>query len=230
VGFLHDPFSVIPGFDLEERIRSRASACGIELDGPAAAALAHHARAVLRENDQLHLTSIAEPLEFFERHLGESFEGAGLLPGDASGLYLDIGSGNGYPGLPLSVARPGLRLLMAEASVRKAAFLRSVVRDAPFPAASVVEIQVQRPADLPGVEPARLITSRALGGWAKILPRLRQSLAADGEILVWAGQEAEKISRREVWKRYRLEEKRLLPERENSWVWLFRPAGQAPPG
>lgn len=223
MSFLYDPFSVVPGFELESRIRSRAAGCGLELDDASVAGLAHHARAVLRENEPLHLTSIAEPAEFFERHIGEAFEGAAMLAPDAAGIYLDIGSGNGYPGLPLAAVRPGLRLVLAEASVRKAEFLRAVVRDAPFPTASVLETQVQRASDLEGVDPARLITSRAMGGWPKILPRLRARLEAGGEILVWAGSEVEKISRREVWKKFSLEEKRLLPEREQSWVWRFRP-------
>ena len=224
MSFLYDPFSAVPDFDLDKRIHARAGSCGIELAETAVAALAHHARAVLRENEHLHLTSISEPAEFFERHLGEAFEGAAMLPPDASGLYLDIGSGNGYPGLPLAVARPGLRLVLAEASVRKAEFLRATVRDAPFQSVSVLEVQVQRAGDLEGVGPARLITSRAMGGWPKILPRLHACLAGDGEVLVWAGDEAEKIARREVWRRFRLEERRPLPERERSWIWRFLPA------
>jgi 16S rRNA (guanine527-N7)-methyltransferase len=224
VTYFYDPFSVVPGFDLEARIRARASACGVEVPDAAVPGLAHHARAVLRESKQLHLTSINDPEEFFERHIGEAFEGAAMLSPDAAGLYLDIGSGNGYPGIPLAAARPGLRLLMAEASVRKAEFLRAVVRDAPFPAAAVLELQVQRASDLEGVDPARLITSRAMGGWPKILPRLRNCLVPDGEILAWAGNEAETIARREVWKKFRLEDRRALPDREQSWIWRFRPA------
>jgi len=222
VSFFYDPFSEVAEFDLEARIRARASDCGIDLQDDAVAALAHHARAVLRENEQLHLTSISDPVEFFERHLGESFEGAAMLPEAIEGLYLDLGSGNGYPGLPLAAARPGLELTLAEASVRKAAFLRSVLRDAPFPSASVAETQVQRPADLEGFDSARLITSRAMGGWPKILPRLRPCLAAEGDILVWAGDEVETIARRAVWRKFTLQEKRLLPEREQSWIWRFR--------
>jgi 16S rRNA (guanine527-N7)-methyltransferase len=222
VSHFYDPFSTIPGFDLEARIRARAGECGIELADEAVQALGHHARAVLRENQQLHLTSISEPVEFFERHIGEAFEGAAMVDAGATGTYLDIGSGNGYPGIPLAAARPGLSLLMVEASVRKADFLRSVVRDAPLPSASVMETQVQRASDLEGIDPARLITSRAMGGWPKILPRLRTCLEADGDVLVWAGDEAEKISKREVWKKFKVEERRPLPERERSWIWRFR--------
>ena len=52
MSYFYDPFSVVPGFDLEARTRSRASDCGIELSDEAVAALAHHARAVLRESQQ----------------------------------------------------------------------------------------------------------------------------------------------------------------------------------
>jgi len=147
-----------------------------------------------------------------------------MVPADASGLYLDIGSGNGYPGLPLAASRPGLHLVLVEASVRKAEFLRAVVRDAPFAGVAVHELQVQRASDLQGFEPARLITSRAMGGWPKVLPRLRPALALEGELLVWAGSEVETIARREVWRRFELDGKRPLPERERSFIWRFRPA------
>ena len=219
-----DPFSAVSGFELEARIRSRASDCGIDLTDAAVNALAQHARAVLRENEQLHLTTITEPEEFVERHLGEAFEGAAMLPPDIEGQFLDVGSGNGYPGFVLGVARAGLSPLLADASVRKTAFLRAVISDAGFPSAAVLEAQIQRAGDLDGEGPFRLITTRALGGWPKILPRLRSCLAEGGDILVWAGDEVEKIARREVWKKLRLEEKRPLPTRERSWIWRFRVA------
>ena len=224
MSLLYDPFSAIPGFELEARIRSRASDCEINLTDAAVNALAQHARAVLRENEQLHLTTITEPEEFLERHLGEAFEGAAMFPPDIEGPFLDVGSGNGYPGLVLGAARPGLLPLLADASVRKAAFLRAVIQDAGFPSATVLEAQIQRASDLDGDGPFRLITTRALSGWPKILPRLRTCLAEGGDILIWTGDEMEKIARREVWMKLRLEEKRPLPTRDQSWIWRFRAA------
>lgn len=218
---LYDPFAAVDGFDLEARIRERARVCDLELTSAAVQALGHHARAVLRENERLHLTSIHEPQEFFERHIGESFEGAAMIAPDAEGVYVDLGSGNGYPGLPLAAARPGLQLLLVEASVRKADFLRAVLRDAPFPDATVIETQVQRASDLDDAGDVRLLTSRAMGGWPKVVPRLHPWLSATSDVLIWAGEEVEKISQRTVWKRFRIEEKRALPEREASWIWRF---------
>lgn len=214
------------GFDWEGRIRQRAADCGIDLAEPAAALLAEHARRVLRENEELHLTTIVEPEEFLERHLGESFEGAALLDPAITGETLDLGSGNGFPGLPIAAARPGLSVALVDASQRKAQFLRRLLRDTATANAAVLETQVQRPADLEGSGPFRVVTCRAVGGWPKILPRLAPMVAPGGEVLVWAGADAEAISRRVVWRRYELVDRRALPLREQSWIWRFRPARQ----
>jgi 16S rRNA (guanine527-N7)-methyltransferase len=210
-----------PAFPLEDEIRSRALACRLELAEEHVAALALHARWVLRENEALHLTSITDPVEFLDRHIGEAFEAAAMIDPEARGHHLDLGSGNGSPGLPLAAARPGLHLLMAEASSRKASFLRAVLAETGFPRAAVHEAQVQRQHDLEGTGPFRLITSRAMGGWTKVLPRLHGCLGEEGEILVWAGEETEAVARRVVWRRLRLVEKRPISGRERSWIWRF---------
>ena len=73
-----------------------------------------------------------------------------------------------------------------------------------------------------GVGPLRVLVTRAAGGWERVLPRLARAMTPEGLLLVWAGDELDRISRRKVWQRYRLEERRPLPGRESSWVWLFR--------
>lgn len=210
------------GADLETRIQARAAACGIELSDAAGCALAAHARAVLGAGAELHLTSITDPEEFLERHLGEAFEGAALLEPQVEGLLLDLGSGNGYPGIPLAAARRGLRLLLAEASVRRAGFLSAVLQEAGLPRARVLERHVQRPGDLDGVGPLHVLASRAMGGWAKILPRLASCMGKEGQILVWCGEEMERISKRVAWQRFEAVGRKALPCRERSWIWQFR--------
>jgi len=214
----HDPFH---GFPLERRIVKRAAACGITLAPPSAAGLAEHARAVLRINPIVHLTSITTQKEYLERHLGEGFEGASMLDEGAQGLLLDLGSGNGYPGLPVAVARPGLELLMAEASRKKAEFLRGCVGFAGPGGARVLEAQVQRATDLGESVALRALVCRAMGNWAKVLPRLASALAADGEMLLWGGADVETVSGRAAWSKLRLAERKPLPGRERSWIWRF---------
>jgi len=215
----HDPFA---GFSLEEAIARRAAVDGIALPPQGLEAIARHARAVLAANERLHLTTITEPREFLERHIGEAFEGAILLPDDVQGTLLDVGSGNGYPALPLVAARPGLRPLLVEASVKKAEFLDNVLRGWSPPGGETRLVHVQRASDLPGAGPIRVITTRGVGGWTRLLPKLAPLLGPEGVILLWAGQEVEDVRRRVAWRRYRLERSRELPGRERSAVWMFR--------
>jgi 16S rRNA G527 N7-methylase RsmG len=211
----------LTGSRLEEAIRARATAAGIQLPPAAISALAGHARAVLEANPLLHLTTVTDPAELVERHVGESLEGAGLLEPGIEGVLVDLGSGNGYPGLPLSAARPGLRAVLIEASRKKARFLGEVIGIDWFSGAVVLERQVQRAADLDEVSPVRVLTARAVGSWEKILPRLVGALDADARVLLWAGEAVETVRRRHAWRRLELAQRHELPGRERSWIWVF---------
>lgn len=207
-------------------IEARARRAGVDLGEAAVQAIARHAEAVLQAPERLHLTSIREPAEFLERHVGESLEGAALLPPDVRGLLLDLGSGNGYPALPVAAARPGLRPVLTEASYRKAAFLRAALEHAGWSDGEVHAAQVQRPSDLPEeLGPISVLTTRAMGGWERVVPRMASALAPDGHVLLWAGEGTEAVLARAAWKRLRLERRAPLPGRASSWVWLLRRAG-----
>jgi 16S rRNA (guanine527-N7)-methyltransferase len=200
-------------------IAERARVAGVALTSKAAEALAVHARAVLAANERLHLTAITQPEAFFERHLGEAFEGAALLPEDVSGVLLDLGSGNGYPGIPLALARPGLVPVLAEASSKKAAFLRGALTAAGLEHGSVLEIRVARTADLTELPPVAVLATRAMGGWERIVPKLITRLAPNGLVLVWAGSDATTVMKREAWKRLHMDGSRELPGRDRSSVY-----------
>jgi len=207
--------------DLDRAIATLAARAGIELERDACERLAVHVGLVLRDNERLHLTTITDPDEFLERHVGESFAGAAMLPDDAGGTLLDLGSGNGYPGVAIANARPGLRPVLTEASRRKAAFLREVVETC-APGGEVFEGQVQRAPDLRGLA-ADVLTTRAMGAWEKIVPRMHAALNPGAHVLVWAGADVEAVFRRAVWRRFEVVETRPLPGREASAIWHLRP-------
>ena len=204
---------------LERRIRRVATALGIDLSDEATRTLAVHAESVIAAPHELHLTSIRDPEEFVERHVGEALQGAAMLHPEATGTLLDLGSGNGYPGLPIAALRPGLRLLLTEASRRKAKFLREEV--AQRVDAEVLCAQVQRAQDLHERGPLDVVVTRAMGGWEKILPRLHAALAENAQLLVWAGESMEAVVGRSAWRRFELRERRTLAGRERSWIWHF---------
>jgi 16S rRNA (guanine527-N7)-methyltransferase len=203
-------------------IADRARASGIVLSKRSAQLLAAHAQAVLEANERLHLTAITQPAAFFERHLGEAFEGAALLPKSIKGILLDLGSGNGYPGIPLAVARPGLRPVLAEASSKKAAFLREALAAAGLANGQVLEGHVARTVDLGDLPPVTVIATRAMGGWERVIPKLVPRMSASGLVLIWAGADAASIMARAAWSRLRVEKSRILPGRDRSHVYCLK--------
>lgn len=85
---------------------------------------------LMKWNARTNLTAIREPEEMVRRHFGESlFAGVHMgtrLPAGAT--VLDFGSGAGFPGLPIQLLRPELRVTLAESQGKKASFLREAVR------------------------------------------------------------------------------------------------------
>src|SRR5262249_8220495 len=85
--------------------------------------------AILRRwNEKLNLTAIRDPLEILYRHFCESMFGASAIPVDKVHIA-DIGSGPGFPGIPLKIARPELQLVLVESNIKKGTFLAEVVRE-----------------------------------------------------------------------------------------------------
>ena len=81
---------------------------------------------LLRWNRRINLTAIRDPRGALEKHLVDSLTLCPLLDGRAR--LLDLGSGGGFPGLPLQIARPGLEVVSVDAVRKKIAFQRHVAR------------------------------------------------------------------------------------------------------
>lgn len=77
-------------------------------------------------NARMNLTSVRDPEQMVRRHFGESLFAARHLTG--TGRLLDLGSGAGFPGIPIQLWYPRLHVTLAESQTKKAVFLREVVR------------------------------------------------------------------------------------------------------
>jgi len=84
---------------------------------------------LVKWNARTNLTAIREPEEMVRRHFGESlFAGVQLHSRLGPASLLDFGSGAGFPGLPIQILLPELRVTLAESQGKKASFLREAVR------------------------------------------------------------------------------------------------------
>jgi 16S rRNA (guanine527-N7)-methyltransferase len=139
---------------------------------------------LLTWNEKMNLTAIRDPLEILNRHFCESMYAAGAVPVE-NGRLADVGSGGGFPGLPLKIMRPDLQVFLIESSIKKATFLAEVVRDLEL---TDVRVLVGRYEEL-GEEVATLdfVCSRALGEFAPFLEWVRSERVAAKQVILWIG-------------------------------------------
>jgi len=139
-----------------------------------------------RWNQTVPLTSIDEDAEIVARHFGESIFVGSLLPIER-GRLADVGSGAGFPGFPLKIAFPELRVTLVESNIKKCAFLREVQGTLGL---TGIEVVRSRYEDFPAV-PASFdfVCSRALGGYKRLLQWSRPLLCPRGRVILWLGIE-----------------------------------------
>lgn len=139
---------------------------------------------LVKWNDAINLTAIQDPLEILYRHFCESMFGASLLP-SGNGRLADVGSGGGFPGLPLKIARPELEVCLIDSNVKKATFLAEVVRELGMSGARVL---VSRYEELDEeVAPVDIVCSRAVGDFAQFLDWAASRKIAARTVMLWIG-------------------------------------------
>ena len=95
-------------------------------------ALYRHFVLLGRWNAKLNLTSVRSPEEAIVRHYCESLFFAAHIPEAAPGSrFCDVGSGAGFPGIPVAVAQPAWHVALIESHQRKGVFLREATRPLP---------------------------------------------------------------------------------------------------
>lgn len=146
---------------------------------------------LLRWNRRVNLTAITDPEEALEKHLVDSLT---VLPElDPAGRLLDLGSGGGFPGLPLRLACPHLRVLSVDAVQKKIAFQRHMVRLLGLKGFTPWHGRAEKLPDHPefagGFE---RVVSRAFASLEDFVRLALPCLAPQGRIVAMKGQEGER--------------------------------------
>ncbi len=90
--------------------------------------LVTHYNLLVRWNQKTNLTSVRNLEELVTLHYCESLFAGTLLPAEPVSVA-DVGSGAGFPGVPMAVLRPDCRFALIESNQRKAVFLREATRE-----------------------------------------------------------------------------------------------------
>ena len=140
---------------------------------------------LLRWNARINLTAIRDSEQIVTRHFGESlflarhlFPETGSTP--AGTRVLDIGSGAGFPGIPMKLWAATLSLTLVESNHKRAAFLREVIRALTLTDINVITARAETLT--PAHPPAGVVTLRAVERFDTILPVAASLVAPTGRL------------------------------------------------
>jgi 16S rRNA (guanine527-N7)-methyltransferase len=160
------------------------------LTPPLLQALQRYLDLLLLWNAKVNLTAVRDPEKIVTRHFGESlFAAQVLLAGRSDAAtpttLTDVGSGAGFPGLPMKLFDPSVELTLIESHNKRAIFLRDAVRHLGLDG---VEVFCGRAEDWG--KTADLVTLRAVERFELVLPVAARLAAENGRLglLIGAGQ------------------------------------------
>ena len=139
---------------------------------------------LLKWNARMNLTAVRDPEQIVQRHFGESFFAARhLLQTDSVVSLADVGSGAGFPGIPMKLYAPGAQVTLIEAHGKKATFLREVIR-----ALALTNIDVFGGRAEQWQHQADLVMLRAVEKFEEVLPVATGLVRTGGRLAVLIGE------------------------------------------
>src|SRR5580704_9708922 len=153
---------------------------------------------LLRWNRRISLTTITDPLEILRFHFGESLLAITSVP-IRQGRLADVGSGAGFPAIPIRMVCKDIDLTLIESNRKKAAFLAEVARELGI---SGIQIHPQRMEDIGDRSSGfDFVTARAVAVDDILLQWASNHLKPSGVIALWLGRDdSGRISLSSSWK------------------------------
>ncbi|HTQ60733.1 MAG TPA: 16S rRNA (guanine(527)-N(7))-methyltransferase RsmG [Candidatus Solibacter sp.] len=139
---------------------------------------------LLAWNEKINLTAIRDPLEILYRHFCESMYAAAAVPVE-NGRLADVGSGAGFPGIPLKIVSPELQVFLVESNMKKATFLAEVLRNIELPDTRVLVSRYEELGE--ELAPLDFVCSRALGEFEPFLAWAASERIAAKQVILWIG-------------------------------------------
>ncbi len=177
--------------DAASRLRSQAAALGISLCAQVCEKELLFLQELLRWNRRMNLTAIRSLEEGVEKHLLDSLTLIPLLKKDES--LLDVGSGGGFPGIPLAVALPELQVTSVDSVAKKIQFQRHAVRLLGIQdRVNALHIRIEElAANAEDKNRFDVVVSRAFASLSTIVDSCAPLTKEGGRLLVMKGAEVE---------------------------------------
>jgi 16S rRNA (guanine527-N7)-methyltransferase len=173
---------------LKQLLSSGAKELGVGLSGTQIDTCLLYLSELKKWNRKINLTAIKKDREIIIKHFLDSFSFIkGFAPGPGLEL-LDMGSGAGFPAMPLKIASPEMRVAMVESVKKKASFLRHIIRTLGLTGAEVID---KRTEELHDSLRSRFdaVTARAFATMDKVLAAGAPFLKQGGLVVLSRGPE-----------------------------------------
>lgn len=157
---------------------------GLELTDTHVSQISTYLDLLLKWNSKMNLTAVREPEQIVRRHFGESLFAASLIASACAGAksLTDVGSGAGFPGIPIKIVMPPLQVTLIESQQKKATFLREAIRSLNL---SKIQVANARAEEVDFT--ADVVTLRAVESFEKVLPTAEKLLSKQGTLVLLIG-------------------------------------------
>ena len=151
-------------------------------------------------NKVTNLTSITNPTEIIIKHFIDSLIALVATSFPQNGVVLDVGSGGGFPGIPLKIMRPDMQLVLVEPVLKKCSFLNSVIGLLKLHDVSTFDGTIEQYAKWPLRHTIDTVVVRALK-FEEIRKHIPALLAPKGKVVLYR---TETIKKQEIGEDFRL--------------------------
>jgi len=221
--------------DRRDTLLDGARAFGASLEAAAAETMLSYLDRLLAANETINLTAVRDPAAALERHLLDSLAfGLHVRDQGPPRRVLDLGTGGGFPGVPIAIAWPAAEVHLLDSTRKKVEAVRSIVDEMALPNLSFHWGRAGTAGDQGAASAPRVdvVTARAVGSLEELLDAAHPLLAPGGVLVAWKSDvpETERDAGSRAAARLRMES---LPDLEYQLgarrrLVRFRRAGRAP--
>lgn len=184
---------------------------GIELSEEETRHFMRYLDMIMLWNRKINLTSLKDEKDIIITHFLDSISASSFI--DSGSRVLDIGSGAGFPGIPIKIVRRGVRLTLIDSVRKKVMFIKELIRELQLGETSAVWGRAEDADN--GIKRGSFdcVISRAVGGVSDMLDLSEPYLAGGGKIVLMRGRMGEKELEKAykgIEKKFRVAERKVL--------------------
>lgn len=168
-----------------ELVQQGASQLGVTVSQDQAGQFALHGRWLMEWNRRINLTAITDPQQIAVKHFLDAIAPLHHMPDQ--GQLLDIGTGGGFPGIPLKIMRPDQPMILIDSVRKKINFVKHVIRQLSLSHIQAHHTRAEALCEDPGMGKYTVVICRALADPDRAVRLAAPLLTSNGKIVLYQG-------------------------------------------